>query len=612
MQGTGNLYTILNDGGDILWQAQPGPQQDLFDLTLHPNVQAQEILLGGARGGGKTAALVAWMTMHIDNPRFRGLILRKTAESLKEFCDAAWALYEKMGARREGRPIEFVFPSGARIYTNHFRDERSLEDVKGHEYHLIGLEEATQIAMERMYEALLGSNRCTVPGIKARILLTTNPDGPGNGWIRSRFINVTVDGVEVQPKQAFRGKNKKVRVFIPARIWDNKILMERDPSYYDQLDGIENEALRRAWLLGDWDCQEGAMFPDFRPKGPREGEPERASHVIPEQPISPWCHRWAAIDWGYAHHSAGYWAAFAPDRRTHVYREMVVRNMGAEELGMEFARRTLPDLEGLSEQSMVLYFSHEQFSSRNSGKSIAEQLQMGIDRIIGPGSCYLLGKTEQERQAENGGGDQEAAARMFEERFNDQFSGAKIVLKRSSADRVAQASVAREYLKWRRIVEKVEPDMQFARRLLEQQGGYQKYTAYLKKFEEQQELPPVPRVQIHDCCKVLIDTIPQLRPDPNDLEKVKKFHGDPDKGTVGDDPWDGFAYLLMGASEQQNALPYSEFMSREVMRHLGNAETDINLKIQVAMQAHNKFNKQVSGAVIETLTRDSMRNRWHN
>lgn len=603
-----DYYTILAADGSILWQAQDGPQQDLFDLSLNPNIEAEEILFGGARGGGKTSALRAWMTMYIANPQFKGLILRKTNESLKEFIDTAWELYKPMGAKQTGRPTGFVWPNGARIYTAHFKDERSLEDVKGHEYHLIGLEEATQIEFESMYEALLGSNRSTVRGIKPRILLTTNPDGIGNAWLKRRFINVYQGGVKLEPKTPFRAENKKVRVFIPARIWDNKILMDLDPGYYNTLAGDQNEARRKAWLLGDWDCQDGTFFPEFRPNGPHAGEPAHANHVIPEQSIQAWCHRWASLDWGFAHHAAGYWGALNTDKRTHVYREMVVRAMAADDLGSEFARRTLPDLIGLQDRAITLYLSHDAFAGRNGGKSIAEQVKTGIERTIGPGSCYLLGKTEDERkQAEH---DEAGAREMFQERFQEQFKDARIVIKRSSQDRSAAASVAREYFKWRNYVERVEMDGKYAKWLMEQPNGYQRFMEYKAQFDAQQELPPVPRVLIHDCCRVLIETIPQLRPDPNDLEKVRKFHGD--KDDIGDDPWDGFSYLLMGAKEQQNALPYAEYMAKEVARHIDPKETDINLRIQVARNFHDKYNQQSGSSVIESLPRDSMRQRWCN
>jgi hypothetical protein len=603
-----DTYTILDSDGEVLWKAQPGPQQALFDLSLSPVDPAQEILFGGARGGGKSEALRAWMTMYIDNPRFRGLILRKTNESLKEFIKEAWVLYKQLGAKKEDRPASFVFPSGAIIYTGHFKDERSLEDYKGNEYHLIAIEEASQISKESLYEALLGSNRSTVIGILPRVLSTTNPDGPGNAWLQRRFVNIYFRGVKLEPKTRFRGEDGKVRVYIPARVYDNVILMERDPGYLKYLQGIQNEALRRAWLDGDWNCHSGLFFPEWRPNGPYAGEPQTANHVVPAHEIPAWCHRWASLDWGYAHHAAGYWAANALDKRVHVYREMVVRNMYAEDLGAEFAKRSKPDLEGLGDGTMVLYLSHDAFSARNAGKTIAEMVKTGIERIIGPGSAYLLGKTEDERKmAEH---DESAAAEMFSERFKQQIKGAKIILKRSAQDRVAMASVAREYLKWMSYIDRVEPDMAYAKKLLEQADGYRKYTDYLRKFDEQQDIPPLPKVQIHDCCRVLIETIPMLRPDPNDLEKVRKFHGDGEE--IGDDPWDGFGYLLMGATEQQNVVPLGEYVAKEVIRHLGAAENDINLKIQVAAQAANKFNQVKLGSVIPTLTRDSMRQRWQN
>ena len=600
--------TIYSADGGILWQAQPGPQQHLFDHSFAPADPAQEILLGGARGGGKTSALIAWMAQHIDNGKFKGLILRKTNESLKEFIDEAWSFYKKLGAKRDGRPTGFTFPSGAKLYTGHFKDERSLEDYKGHEYHKIGIEEASQISQEALYEALLGSNRSSVSGLLPQTLLTTNPDGPGNGWLQRRFINIYVNGKKIAPGTRFYAEDGRVRVYIPARIYDNKILMDNDPGYLKYLEGIQNEALRKAWLLGDWNCHSGLFFPEWRPNGPYAGEPPNANHVIASHELPGWWHRWASLDWGFAHHAAGYWFANAPDKRVHVYREMVVRNMDAETLGAEFAKRTLQDVEKIPDQGMTLYLSHDAFSSRNSGKTIAEQVRTGIERIVGPGSCYLLGKTEAERRlAEH---DEEGANEMFAERFKQEFGAAKIVIKRSASDRVAMASVTRQFLKWNRIVEKAEPDMGYAKRLLGQVNGYQKYTDYLKQFDAQQDIPPSPRIQVHDCCPVLIETIPQLRPDPNDLEKVRKFHGD-DKA-IGDDPYDGFGYGLMGASEQQNPLPYSEYMAREVARHMDPNNSDINLRIQVAMQAHQKFSKSTVGAVIESLPRDSVRTRWQN
>lgn len=601
-------WTIYGPTGDIIWQAQDGPQQQLFDNTFTPVDPAQEILLGGARGGGKTSALIVWMISHIDNPKFKGLILRKTNESLKEFIDEAWTLYKQLGAKQTGRPTGFVFPSGAKLYTGHFKDERSLEDYKGHEYHLIGLEEASQIGRESLYEQLLGSNRSTVPGIIPKILLTTNPDGPGNGWLQKRFINVYHKGKKINPGTRFMGEGRRVRVYIPALIYDNKILMERDPSYLNFLETIQNEPLRRAWLMGDWNCHAGLFFPEFRPNGPYAGEPPNANHIIASRDIPAWCHRWAAMDWGFAHHSVAYWAANMPNKRVEVYREMVVRQQYAESLGAEFARRSLEDLEGQPDSSMVLYLAHDAFSHRNATKSIAEQIKTGIESIIGPNSCYLLGKTEAERKL--GETNQEAAQELFAERFSEQYKNAKIIIKRSASDRVAMASVVRSYLKWTQIVERAEPDLGYARRLLERQGGLEKYRAYMEKFEKQNELPPAPKVHIHDVCRVLRDTIPNLRPDPNDLEKVRKFHGD--NGSIGDDPYDAFGYLLMGAEEQQNALPYSEFMANEVIRHLGPNETDINLKIQVARIAAAKYKGQTPGAVIESLPRDSMRGRWAN
>ncbi len=549
-----------------------------------------------------TASLIAWMAEPVWNPQYQGLVLRKTAKALDEWCREAWELYRPMGARQIGRSGGFEWPNGARIVTGHFQDERSLESYKGHQYQRIGLEEATQIADEGMYIQLLGSNRSVLEGVPAQVLLTSNPDGPGNGWIKRRFIKVYKDGVLVQPRTPFRPEgSNRVRVFVPARLWDNAILMERDPGYLDFLQNIPNQALREAWLDGNWDMTESGFYPEFRPKGPMAGDPAEANHVIPSQPLPPWCHRWAGMDWGFAHHSATYWGAFGADRRIHVYREMVVKGMGSEELGAEFARRSMPDLDENPSLTLTLYLSHDAFSARDAAKTIAEQIQSGVDRILGPGSCFLLGLTEEERKQEYAQGRE-----MLADRFRELAGKSRVVIKRANSDRKGGASLLREYLRFRNVVSRVEPDMVFAESLLALPMGMDKYRQYLSRFDKQQDLAPLPRLQFHDCCKVIQKVIPMLRADPGDLEDVLKFHAPTDG--YGDDAFDALKYLLMGTKEQEGEIPFGEYMSRAMKKMLGQSD-DINLRIQVAMQAAHSWNQRKTVMQPISLGRESISSR---
>lgn len=228
----------------IAWEPQEGPQT--FVLTR----QEKEILYGGARGGGKTDAGIIWMVEpeYIANPEYRGLVLRETAEDLTDWLDRADRLYRTLGAKKTGKPAVFEFPSGAKIRTGHLGDEEAFNKYKGHEYQKILVEELTQIPSETRYMKLLGSCRSTVEGLKPQIFCTTNPDGPGHLWVKKRFIEGKT------PNKTYWAKDGTTRIFVPASIEDNKILLQADPEYVKYLESIKetDPDLYEQWRHGDW------------------------------------------------------------------------------------------------------------------------------------------------------------------------------------------------------------------------------------------------------------------------------------------------------------------------------------------------------------------------
>ncbi|MCV6900863.1 hypothetical protein OE165_27915, partial [Escherichia coli] len=57
------------------------------------------------------------------------------------------------------------------------------------------------------------------------------------------------------------------RMFVPSRMQDNQILMRNDPGYKNRILAATggNEALRQAWLEGNWDIVAGAFFDNITP-----------------------------------------------------------------------------------------------------------------------------------------------------------------------------------------------------------------------------------------------------------------------------------------------------------------------------------------------------------
>lgn len=206
-----------------------------------------EILFGGARGGGKTDAGQAFLLYDIANPKYKALVIRRNATDLDDWIDRAKNMYAAAGGKYIGN--SFQFPSGAKIRTGHLKDDNAYSKYQGHEYHKILIEELTHIPTESDYEKLRASCRSTVPGIKPQVFATTNPDGPGRKWVKKRWsIPDVPNGIVTYTDE----KSGLSRIFIPSKLQDNEILMKNDPLYIKQLESITDEELRSAWLEGSW------------------------------------------------------------------------------------------------------------------------------------------------------------------------------------------------------------------------------------------------------------------------------------------------------------------------------------------------------------------------
>jgi hypothetical protein len=128
--------------------------------------------------------------------------------------------------------------------------------------------------------------------------LTGNPGGPGHHWVKDRYISPNPTGyqviteqedVEVEPGTFVRASID--RVFIPARLKDNRLLLQNDPTYVMRLRQTGSAALVKAWLEGDWSGVDGTFFSEF----------DEQIHVIRGQLQFPdhWP-RMRALDWGSA------------------------------------------------------------------------------------------------------------------------------------------------------------------------------------------------------------------------------------------------------------------------------------------------------------------------
>jgi len=279
-------------------------------MKLHfdaPNEKQQQFLTadnrflayGGARGGGKSWVVrmkAALMGLHY--PGIRMLLLRRSYPELRE--NHILPLMEQLNGlcRYNDEQKCMTFPGGSRLRFGYCDSESDVLRYQGQEYDVIFIDEATQFT-EYQFSCLTACLRGT-NGFPKRMYLTCNPGGVGHQWVKRLFIDREYRGDE-RPED-YR--------FIQAKIFDNFVLMERDPDYLRMLDNLP-EDLRRAWRDGDWDLFEGQYFTEFR----------RESHVTKPFELPESWRRYAAIDYG-LDMLACLWVAVDTEGKAWVYREV--------------------------------------------------------------------------------------------------------------------------------------------------------------------------------------------------------------------------------------------------------------------------------------------------
>lgn len=208
---------------------------------------------------------------------------------------------KKMWSVKGGSTIEFGYCDS----------ESDVTQYQSAEYDCIRFDELTHFT-EFMYTYLISRIRGVNPFPK-QIKSSTNPGGIGHAWVKARFI----DGHE--PGEEWLDDLSRARIFIPARVQENKFLMESDPKYIQRLEQLpENQ--KKALLYGDWEIFEGQFFSEFRNN--IDGYLDRKfTHVCEPFPIPRSWTRFRAFDWGYSKPFSVQWWALDQDDTAYLYRE---------------------------------------------------------------------------------------------------------------------------------------------------------------------------------------------------------------------------------------------------------------------------------------------------
>lgn len=249
---------------------RPQPKQELFLKS-----SADVCIYGGAAGGGKTWSLLADPLYHIGVTGFGAVQFRRTiAEITLEggLWDESSKLYPDFGAVPNLSAHIWTFPSGAKITFSGIQYEQDLDKWRGAQIAGIYFDQLETFE-RRQFFYMLTRNRSTC-GVKPYIRATCNPE-PGwladflSWWIAEdgyadlsragaiRWFAVVNDVVYwadhkydlIDQFPEIPNLIPKSCTFIPATIYDNKILLQENPSYLSNLQA--QSMVDRERLLGD-------------------------------------------------------------------------------------------------------------------------------------------------------------------------------------------------------------------------------------------------------------------------------------------------------------------------------------------------------------------------
>lgn len=286
---------------EIVVDYLPNKRQAVFHSS-----NATESVYGGAKGGGKSCALVMEaMQYGLDHAGATIYLFRETYADLEDTMIPEWkdrvpsALYTW---REKNKQAEMINGSIVK-----FRYVSSLDDAKkyqGRSMDFIGIDELTKHE-EATVQELLSCLR-SPKGFPPRARFTCNPGGKGHYWVKKRYVTATNYGEHTVMDE----ETDSVIEFIPATVYDNEVLMKNDPAYVKRLENLPYEQ-KRAFLYGDWDVFEGMALENFN---------ENVT-VIDDFEIPKHWRRWMAVDNGYTDPFAWYWFAVDEQGQVYIYRE---------------------------------------------------------------------------------------------------------------------------------------------------------------------------------------------------------------------------------------------------------------------------------------------------
>ncbi|MEG2956783.1 MAG: terminase family protein [Christensenellaceae bacterium] len=332
---------------------EPNKKQQMFHAC-----GAQEVVYGGAKGGGKSCALVMeCLAYGLENAGAEMYLFRESYDDLEANLIKEWKekVPKEIYQYNESKHVATLL-NGSVVKFRYVSNLTDAQSYQGRSMDFIGIDELTK-HLEKSVQVLMSCLR-SPKGFLPVFRGTCNPGGVGHTWVKKRYIDKTRQG-ELSYIDEITG-NKVA--FVRALVYDNDVLMKNDPAYVRRLENLP-DAEKKAFLYGDWDIFEGQYFCEFK----------RDIHVVTPFEIPSHWRIYRTIDYG-LDMLACLWIAVDERNYAYVYKECYESNLIIHDAAERIKQMTI-------EEIYATFAPPDLWSrGRDSGKTQAEVFkENGID-----------------------------------------------------------------------------------------------------------------------------------------------------------------------------------------------------------------------------------------
>ena len=357
----------------------PTEKQKIFHAS-----KANEILYGGAAGGGKTKALIMDALFRcLKNPGTTACIFRRTYQELEDTdIKEAQASYPEGIAKYNAGRHEFQLINGSKILFRHCESEADRFKYSGIEIQFLYFDELTSFE-QVVYDFIKTRLRAKKSlGVVPIVRSASNPGNIGHGWVKKLFVDagpyLSIQKQEIYSETLHKSKIIRTQ-YIPA------LAMENPHSTEDYIFELEQkpEALRKSLLNGDWGAFEGMVFSEWR-DSPEHYKDRKWTHVIDPFPIEPDWPRYFGFDHGYSRPFYCGWFVMTPSQKLILYKEWYGCKPKQANVGIELTPVQISD--GIIEREFeeaknnigIQRTADPAIFDKSRGDSVADQMAPGF------------------------------------------------------------------------------------------------------------------------------------------------------------------------------------------------------------------------------------------